>query len=107
MPALVEQKVRIGFDAYGRLVEATRFIDPAGKRMWRIESHPVSQQDDGERMSGLTDDNLRDLIQALEHVRMIEILQFIFQDFWHWLGAVILLCALGNAITATIRALFR
>lgn len=69
MPQLTEQTVRIGFDAYGRLVEATRHIDPAGKRLWRIVSHPSSQQDDGERMDGLTDDNLRDLVLALDHVR--------------------------------------
>lgn len=25
---------------------------------------------------------------------MIEILEFIFQDFWHWLGGLIMLCAL-------------
>lgn len=23
---------------------------------------------------------------------MIEVLEFIFQDFWHWIGSVILLC---------------
>lgn len=69
MPELIEQKVRIGFDAYGRLVEATRKRDGAGKVIWEIVSHPSSQQDDGERMSGLTDANLRDLIEALNHVR--------------------------------------
>ena len=26
---------------------------------------------------------------------MIEILEFIFQDFWHWLGALILLSAIS------------
>lgn len=25
---------------------------------------------------------------------MLEILQYIFSDFWHWLGTVILLCAI-------------
>lgn len=27
---------------------------------------------------------------------MLEILQFVFQDFWHWLGAFLLLLALGE-----------
>ena len=26
---------------------------------------------------------------------MIEILQFIFQDFWHWLGTFLLIIAVG------------
>lgn len=26
---------------------------------------------------------------------MIEILQFIFQDFWHWLGTSVLIIAVG------------
>ncbi len=65
----MEQKVRIGSDAYGRKVEATRKRTYDGKVVWDIVSHPVSQRDDGERMSGLTDENIRDLILALNHVR--------------------------------------
>lgn len=30
---------------------------------------------------------------------MVEIMQFIFQDFWTWLGTVILLYALSPKIT--------
>jgi len=33
---------------------------------------------------------------------MLEILKFIFQDFWHWLGAVILLGTLSNGIVRLI-----
>lgn len=29
---------------------------------------------------------------------MIEILQFIFQDFWHWLGTVIIIGVIGEAV---------
>lgn len=68
MPDLVEQKVRIGTDAYGREVTAVRSKTYDGKIVWTIVSAPVSQRDEGERMSGLTDDNLRDLIEALNHV---------------------------------------
>ena len=30
---------------------------------------------------------------------MVEVMQFIFQDFWHWAGTVILLYALSPKIT--------
>lgn len=30
---------------------------------------------------------------------MLEILEFIFQNFWTWLGTVILLCAVGMALS--------
>jgi hypothetical protein len=29
---------------------------------------------------------------------MLEILQFIFSDFWHWLGTVILLLIIGAGV---------
>nr|DAJ13989.1 MAG TPA: DNA cytosine methyltransferase [Siphoviridae sp. ctqkP4] len=31
---------------------------------------------------------------------MIEILQFIFQDFWHWLGTFLLIIAAGLVLSA-------
>lgn len=34
---------------------------------------------------------------------MLEILQFIFSDFWIWLGTVILLGVVAEAITGFIR----
>lgn len=34
---------------------------------------------------------------------MLEILKFIFQDFWHWLGTLILL----GVIAASISGMFR
>jgi hypothetical protein len=69
MPDLVEQKVKIGVDAYGRLVEATYYKNYDGKVMWRIKSHPVSQRDEGEQIHSLTDENLRQLRAALDAVR--------------------------------------
>lgn len=30
---------------------------------------------------------------------MLEVIQFIFQDFWHWLGTAILLYAISPKIT--------
>ena len=30
---------------------------------------------------------------------MLEVIQFIFQDFWHWLGTAILLYAISLKIT--------
>lgn len=69
MPKLIEQKVFIGHDAYGRHVTATRTATYDGKDVWEIRSHPVSQRDEGERMSGLTDQNIKDLIRALDCIR--------------------------------------
>jgi hypothetical protein len=68
-PKLTEQRVLIGNDAYGRRVFATRKTNYDGKIIWEIESQPNSQLDDGDRMSGLTDENLRDLIAALDCVQ--------------------------------------
>lgn len=69
MPHLVEQKVDIGRDAYGRPVTATRKRTYDGKVVWDIRSEAVNQRDEGERMSGLTDANIRDLIAALDVVQ--------------------------------------
>lgn len=69
MPKLIEQTVEIGQDAYGRRVTMIRHRTYDGKTMWRIISDPVSQRDDGERMDGLTDSNVRDMILALEVIR--------------------------------------
>jgi hypothetical protein len=68
MPELIEQVVEIGRDAYGRRVTATRSKNN-GRPTWKLEIHPSSQQDDGERMWSLTDDNLRDLVRALDVVK--------------------------------------
>ena len=70
MPQLIEQKVSIGNDAYGRPVTISRRKSYDGKILWDIVSPPVSQRDDGERMSGLTDENIRQMIQALNVVRL-------------------------------------
>ena len=65
MPELIEQKVSVGQDAYGRSVTMTRRKNYDGKILWRIDSSPVSQRDDGERMDGLTDENIRSMVLAL------------------------------------------
>jgi hypothetical protein len=31
---------------------------------------------------------------------MLEVLQFIFQDFWHWAGMILLIGAVGAAVGA-------
>ena len=36
----------------------------------------------------------------------MEYLQFIFQDFWHWLGAISIIAAVGNVIVEIFRAIF-
>ena len=69
MPELVEQKINIGNDAYGRPVAMRRRMNYDGKILWSIKSEPINQRDDGERMDGLTDQNVRDMIQALDIVR--------------------------------------
>lgn len=69
MPDMISQTVRIGRDAYGRDVTMTRRRIYDGKIIWRIESAPVSQRDDGERMDGLTDENIREMVRALDVMR--------------------------------------
>lgn len=38
---------------------------------------------------------------------MLEILQFIFSDFWIWLGTVILIAAAGQSFGAVVTGLRR
>jgi hypothetical protein len=70
MPKLIEQTVHIGSDAYGRRVTMKRRINYDGKVLWSITSDPVSQRDDGEKMDGLTDENVRQMLQALDVVKV-------------------------------------
>jgi hypothetical protein len=37
----------------------------------------------------------------------MEYLQFIFQDFWHWLGAIFIIAVVGDRIVGIFRAIFR
>lgn len=55
----------IGKDAYGRPVTLKFSRTYDGKEVWSITSDPVNQRDEGERMSGLTADNLRALAGAV------------------------------------------
>ena len=68
MPRLIEQKVEIGLDAFGRRVTMTRRRNYDGKILWRIKSDPVDQRDAGENMDGLTDENVRQMVEALRVV---------------------------------------
>lgn len=36
---------------------------------------------------------------------MLEILQFVFANIWHFLGTAILLCIVGNAAVEIVRAI--
>lgn len=38
---------------------------------------------------------------------MLDILKFIFQDFWHWLGAFLMLAAVAEGIGGFIRITIR
>ncbi len=65
MAKLISQTVEIGRDAYGRPVRMTRRTNYDGKIMWDIVSDALSQRDEGEKMTGLTDENIRGMVQAL------------------------------------------
>lgn len=67
--AIVAQSFDIGRDTYGRSVTATRKQTYDGKIIWEITSAPVNQRDDGERMSGLSDNNIRLLAHFIERIR--------------------------------------
>jgi len=69
MPELIEQKVSIGNDAYGRRVTMTRRRNYDGKILWEIVSDQMSQRDQGERMSGLSDENIRQMVEALKLIK--------------------------------------
>lgn len=34
---------------------------------------------------------------------MLEVLKFIFQDFWHWLGTLILVCVVSDGISGMFK----
>jgi hypothetical protein len=55
----------IGQDAYGRPVTLTFRRNYDGKELWSIRSEPYNQRDDGEKMDGLTAENLRALAAAV------------------------------------------
>lgn len=38
---------------------------------------------------------------------MLEVLQFVFQDFWHWAGSVIILGVVGGAFGAAINRVYK
>lgn len=63
---LIAETFDLGKDAYGRRVVATRKRTYDGKTIWEIVSEPVSQRDDGERTSGLSDENICALKAAME-----------------------------------------
>lgn len=72
MPQLIEQKLSIGEDAYGRRVTMTRYRNSGnGMTMWRITTDPASQRDDGEKMDGLTDQNIAAMANALQYVQRL------------------------------------
>lgn len=70
-PTLTSQTVEIGRDAYGRPVTMTRRKNYDGKRLWSIRSEAINQRDDGERMDGLTDENIRAMVAALDIIRKV------------------------------------
>lgn len=55
----------IGKDAYGRRVTLKYERAYDGKDVWSIVSDQLNQRDDGERMSGLTVENLHALAAAV------------------------------------------
>lgn len=36
---------------------------------------------------------------------MLEILQFVFQDFWHWLGSLLLIATVSGGVQRAFRAI--
>lgn len=68
MPDLISQMLDVGRDAYGRRVTMTRSKTYDGKIVWTIVSDPSSQRDEGETMRGLSDDNIRQMAQALDAI---------------------------------------
>jgi len=66
MTEITSQTVSIGKDAYGRPVTMTRRKNYDGKILWEIKTEAISQRDDTQRLGGLSDDNVRQMTQALD-----------------------------------------
>jgi hypothetical protein len=65
MPDIVEQKLDIGRDIFGRQVYAIRTRHYTAGPCWMIVIEPSSQQDEGEKIDSLSDENIRQLTQCL------------------------------------------
>lgn len=70
MPELVSQTVSLGQDAYERPVTMTRRKNYDGKVLWEIKSASRDQRDEGYRIDGLTDENVRQMVQALDVMKL-------------------------------------
>lgn len=64
------QSFDLRLDAYQRPVKAKRTKTYDGKIVWEIETAPYSQRDEGERIHGLSDDNIRALAAALRTLKL-------------------------------------
>ena len=69
MATIVETKINIGKDAYGRQVTASRRLNYDSKLVWEIKSLPMSQRDEGESMGGLSDSNMLELAEAVAAIK--------------------------------------
>lgn len=68
MPELIEQKVSVGRDRYGREVVLTRSKE-GGQYFWAIRQTAGSQRDECYPILGLTDENIREMAKCLEVIR--------------------------------------
>lgn len=68
MPQEIERGFEVGHDAFGRRVTVSRRRHYTGKTVWKIVSHPENQRDDGYEIDGLSDENMRELLQVRDLV---------------------------------------
>lgn len=65
----IERGYEIGNDAYGRSVTLSRRRDYMGRVVWTIVAHSDSARDEGERINCLSDQNIREIADAVKHAQ--------------------------------------
>lgn len=65
MPDVISTTLSLGKDSYGRPVTMTRRRSYDGRILWSITIEAANQRDDTQHIDGLTDENVREMTQAL------------------------------------------
>lgn len=78
------------------------------ERIKRLESY-VYEGDDTPQLKKIYEDQikfLREELKQYEQIKggyMLEILEFIFKDFWHFIGVIILLAIISDGVSGMFK----
>lgn len=65
MPEVISTTISLGSDSYDRPVTMTRRRNYDGRILWSIRIEAANQRDETQQIDGLTDENVREMTQAL------------------------------------------